>query len=333
MHLYVQHKFRLEGSHLLSLIIVYINAIIWFLVLRGYYTRRDFKEICKIPITYGEERRQFIAYKKLYRLLKIFLILPFFGFFALFAMDKGKNLVSIVFDNSGTMGSAPFYNQGSQSSKWVIAKNALRETFSNLGTNNQIVITTIEESQNNIPRVFLDIINTTDPDKIRGKNAFYATPKDALNDFERFIWPSSQIEGSPLAEITWKNFLFSRELSTKYNNKVLIIISDGQENCITGTNPFPSFFCHKPEFSTFYSSITFIDIEGAVTKGYSFPFYNAAQNCGYRINDGSSLSNYLFALKQILFKFQQNWSIIIWTLFFIVFFSIIILAIKPKNLV
>ena len=49
----------------------------------------------------------------------------------MFALNSGKNIISIVFDNSGSM-----------ESKNSI--EALSETFDNLGKNNEILLTTLE---------------------------------------------------------------------------------------------------------------------------------------------------------------------------------------------
>ena len=108
------------------------HPIIIFSALRGFFTNEDIKEIAQQPKTPIQQEGTITSTKKSYRRIKYFYFVLLIGFlFLMFALNTGKNLISIVFDNSGSM-----------ESKHSI--EALSETFDNLGKNNEIVLTTLE---------------------------------------------------------------------------------------------------------------------------------------------------------------------------------------------
>ena len=272
--------------------------------------------------------------KKIFNTLKLFLFIPLIGFlFLFFILQKDYNLISFVFDNSGSMNSPPANNSTGQNKK-NIATVALKKTFDNLDSYNHIILTTIEPGQQNVN----DAQNTIDEitqnrsiSDLRGKYVFFDNPKQASHQFINQI-SAEEIYGSPITEIMWQNFLFTKEISYSfdYNNKMLFVITDGEDQI---HNDY-YFFCVIDEFNQLFNedNIVFIDIEGNVETGNINNFFSNAMNCNYSVEDGSTADDYFIALDRMLKPFNNNWFFVYWILSICIVCELIIFFINPKKL-
>ncbi|MDR2971948.1 MAG: VWA domain-containing protein [Bacteroidales bacterium] len=313
---------HLELAFIISLMIAFIVPIISFAVLRSYWEKTKVNEITSQPISAEQARNNIPFINKAFNKNKIYYLLPLIGFlFLLFSLNKGTNLISLVFDNSGSMDVTNSYN-------------ALDKTFSKLGDNNEIIITTL----NGLPDTWVpnsgipvkEIMNTKTSSKLKaGRNYAFNNPGEAKNALNSILTPDEPVNGSPICEAIWKMWLFTKESkgNTNYKNKLLILISDGDENYAK----IDSFFYDDTEFAEYYTpENTHIvdystDGDGIVIKKF--------EESGATIYPAvTSVDDYLSALDDALLSFQNNIYLIAWTIVICVLGTIIGLVITPKKI-
>lgn len=309
-------------SLLISLFIALLVPIIVFWMLRGYFTNDDIKEISQQPKTPIQQEEIITTSKKSYQKIKLYYFALLLGFLLLlFALNSGKNLISIVFDNSGSM-----------ESKNSI--EALSETFDNLGKNNEIVLTTLEGLGANSlggKNTINEILAVKNYSQLQAGNVVYFTDpisaKSGLNQITNQVW------GSPICESIWKSYLYvkSNLSNNSYKNKVLIIITDGDDN-VGNSIQSSKFFFDDEEFANYYTSDkTFIiDYSDGVTN----PLLQKFQEVGCEtFNVTNTKQDYIDALDATLNAFKNNWYLIVWVVIITSILSIIALLIEPKKIV
>ena len=310
---------HLELAFIISLFLAFVVPVVSFVVLRNYWEKTKVNEIVDQPISAEQARGNIPFINKAFSKIKIGYLLPFVGFlFLLFSLNKGTNLISLVFDNSSSM---DFTN----------SITALDETFGKLGDNNEIIITTLNGLNANLNGIknTKDIMNAKSSSKLKaGRNYAYNNPKEAKNALSSILNEGSW--GSPIYEAIWKMWLFTKESkgNTIYKNKLLIVITDGDENIATGIDRF---FYDDTEFAEYYTpENTHVvdystDGNGTVIKKF--------EEGGATVYPAvTSVDDYLTALNNALLSFQKNMYLIVWTIVICALGTIIGLLITPKKI-
>jgi len=315
-------KNKAELAFIISLTIAFIVPIISFAWLRSYWNKYRINNITGQPISAEQARSNIPFINRAFNKNKLFYLLPLIGFlFLLFALNSGKNLISIVFDNSVNM-------------DLNAATGALSKTLSRLDEHNEIIFTNlnnkISDKEDNVS--FKDILAIKQSKKIKvGSNYAYNTPKDANLSFQSTL---SDAEGNPICEAIWKMWLFTKETkaNNEYKNKLLIVITDGNENYIdvNSLQQVGKFFYEDVEFADYYApeNTHVIDYSkagpGIVVKKFE-------ENGASIYSAVTSSDDYLSAFDNALLSFQKNSYLIAWTIAICVLFTLIGLCITPKK--
>jgi hypothetical protein len=318
---FAQHPYRL--SLIISLTIAMLIPILAQFNLRSYYTQEKIKEITDQPKTINQLDATITTTKKSFGINKLYYIIPVFGFlFLLFFLYKGTNLISIVFDNSGSM-------------RQSNAIEALSETFDNLEENNEIVLTTLNGPKY-VPHAttkptITELLQITKSFEINAGNiSFFSNPLEAKNAL-------GQIAGfeccSPICESIWKTYLYLKEtkLNNNYKNKLLIIITDGVDD-LTESIKVGKFFFNNQGFSEYFppDNVFIIDY----SNGSPTPFMQRFQSAGCDIYPAEdSKQAYIDALDNALQAFKNNWCLIYWTILIFSLLTVIGLIIPPKKII
>jgi hypothetical protein len=318
---FAKHPFQL--SLLISLTITMSIPLLALLNLKAYFTQDRIKEITAQPKTLHQLDETIAYTKKSFRKNKVFLIIPVFAFLFLFLyFNKGTNLISLVYDNSGSM---------IQKS----AIDALYETFDNLQDNNEIILTTLEGfSSPDDPAgktTMKELMLVNNPSALKGGNVVsFNNPQDAKNGL---IQIENKCFGSPICESIWKTFLFINETrsSVVYKNKLLVVITDGQDNIDASLNSGQFFFDNESFNGYFQPENTFIiDYSSGTTSALIQRFQNSG--CDIYPSENNKQA-YLDALDNALQSFKNNWYLIFWTVFIYSIFTITGLLIQPKKII
>ena len=314
---------HLELAFISSLLITFSVPIASFSILRNYWEKTKVNEITNQSISAEQAKSNIPIINKAFNKNKIYYLLPLIGFlFLLFSLNKGTNLISLVFDNSGSMDMTNSYN-------------ALNETFSKLDNNNEIIITTLNGLSDtwgaNGGMSVKEIMNEKTSSKLKaGRNYAFNNPIEAKNNLNSILMSDEVVYGSPICEAIWKMWLFTKEskVNIQYKNKLLILISDGDDNCVKSIDKF---FHDDTEFTEYYTpENTHVvdystDGEGAVIKKF--------QDNGATVYPAvTSIEDYLSALDDALLSFQNNIYLIVWTIVICVLGTIIGLVITPKKI-
>ena len=305
---------------LLSLFIALLIPIINFNQLKRFFTIEDIKEIVSHPRTPIQQENRITGAKKSYRKIKLsYMIFPLGFLFLLLSLNPKKNLITIIYDNSSSM----------ENNKAI---EAISETFSNLGDNNEIVLTTLGGLAFNssaIKKTMNEILAVKLYSQLQaGDVVYYNDPISAKTGLNQII----EINYSPISESIWKAFLFIKsDLSNKnYDKKVLIIITDGDDN-INDSIMSGKFFFDDGDFLNIFMPENTIVID--YSDGSSYPLLQKFQEVGCEIFVASnSKQDYLDALDMTLNSFKRNWNLIFWTIIIAVILAAIGLSIEPKRM-
>jgi len=311
-------------SWLIALIVTLTIPILAFCNLRRYYYRDGIKEVTDQPTTKLQFEAVVPLIRNAYENIKWFYLIPLFGFlFLLFQINKGTNLISVVYDNSTSM-------IGNN------AIDALSETFSSLEDNNEIILTTfngLSEGKTNIK----EIMSVKQSSKLKAGNvALYGSPKNAMNSLATQL--SEESPNSPIAESIWKTWLVINEnkANQTYKNKLMVIVTDGDDP-ICSTLQSGGFFFDDTKFIEYFTpeNMFVIDYSGGNKLQFcdNNYFIQRFENAGCNIFAAeNSKESYLDALDEALQAFKNNLNLIFWTIFIVALFSIIALLIPPKKI-
>jgi hypothetical protein len=311
-----------ELAFVISLFIAFLVPIVSLFMLRGYWEKTRINEITVQAISAEQAKAKNEHANKKFRKNRLFYLLPSIGFLlCLFSLNVGKNLISIVFDNSGSMTNDSY--------------TALVETFDKLNDNNEILITTL----NGLPATWQkgqsgtmqSVMNIKSSSKIKvGKNYPFNTPLEAQGALNSILNSGEIVHGSPICEAIWKMWLFTKETKSNadYKNKLLILITDGEENLVSDIK---TFFYDDTEFAEYYTSENTHVIDYSQT-GDGILIKKFEDNGANIYPAVTSKDDYLNALSEALTSFQNNPYLIAWTIAVYVLFLIIGLCITPKNI-
>ena len=316
-------ELHLELAFIISLTIAFTVPIISFVVLRNYWEKAKVNEVISQPISAKQASNNIPYINKTFNKSKLWYLLPLVGFlFLLFSFNKGVNLISIVYDNSLSM-------NGNN------AIDALSKTFESLDKNNEIIFTNINNNQSELQtckNTLTDIFAIKQSSRIKaGLCSIYDTPALAKLNFQSTFAESL---GSPICEVIWKMWLFTKENkgNNVYKNKLLVIITDGDDlllkNYLQQNNKF---LYDDIEFAEYYTpDNTYVidyseDGGGIVIKKF--------EEHGAIIYPAiTSVNDYLSALDDVMLSFKNNIYLIIWTIVICALGTIIGIFITPKNL-
>jgi len=318
-----QHPLQL--SLLISLFTAMLIPIFSLLNLRNYYTSEGIKELTDQPKTPSQLDAAITYLKQVFRKNKFWFLIPLLGFTLLFFyLNKGVNLISIVYDNSESM-------------QQTTAVDALSETFDNLQENNEISLTTLEGLQEADPVTSLrasmkDLMLINKSSELKAGNVVeFNSPQEAKNGLTQV---SNKCVGSPICEGIWKTYLHLKESAgnKEYKNKLLIIITDGLDNVLSESLKSGKFFFDDNGFAEYFTTDKVFIID--YSNGESNPLFQRFQNAGCDIyNVENNKQAYLNALDNALQSFKNNWNLIYWTIFIFLLLSIIALLIQPKKII
>ncbi|MBE5322025.1 VWA domain-containing protein [Pedobacter sp. MR2016-19] len=308
-----------QMSLLLSLILSLSSAAIALLSLKTRFKKNRSNEILEIPATLGKREANFLYVGKRFRKLKIYWLLPLSGFlFLLAGLTKGQNLISIIYDNSASM-------------VQTNAQSALAETFAKLDVRNQITLTTLEgldaPDDPQAKTSVTQLINMTDPSALKaGKVMFFENPRAAEEGLAQI---SNACMGSPILESVWKTFLYTSKDRETFDNKIMIVITDGLDNMDEKllTGPFVFEF---EEFQNAYPpDKLFVINYGQEGQSNLIKKFELA-GCEVTVA-GNNKQNYLEALDNALGSFKSDLNILYWTLLTVLIFSVAGIMINPPN--
>jgi len=315
-------KNHVELALLISLFASLLIPIFRFVSLRNYFTNEGLKEIAYQPKTPSTLEATIVFARKCFNRIKIFYLIPIIGFlFLLGLLNKGQNLIAIIFDNSGSM-------------EYKNASDALSETFDHLDYNNEIIFSTLDGlgenllgSQNSLNNILSKNIYT----QLNGGNvAYFADPISAKNGLHQI---ANECWGSPICEAIWKSFLFVKATQdiNNYKNRLLIIISDGDDN-IQNTIQSSKFFYDDNIFMQYFPPDNTLIID--YSDGMLNPLFNRFQESGCEIYAVEDIKqDYLDALDVALGSFKNNWNLIFWTITICVLLTTIALFVETKKIV
>jgi hypothetical protein len=316
-----QHPWQL--SLLISLTISMLIPVFCLSNLRNYYTREDIKELINQPKTKNQLEAAITFAKRAFSSNKFYFLIPLLGFsLLLFYLYKGTNLISLVYDNSGSMTQTD-------------AIEAVSETFDNLDENNEITLTTLEgfaapDDPTGKPSI-KDLIAVSKYSALKGGNVVsFNNPMEAKGGLSQ---ASNPCFGSPICEGMWKTFLFIKETKPNetYKNKVLIVLTDGMDN-IDESLKTGNFFFDDEGFSEYFPAENVFIID--YSQGTQSGFMQRCETAGCDIYPAENNKQaYLAALDNALQSFKNNWYLIYWTIIIVALFSIIGLIIQPKKIV
>lgn len=315
---------HLELAFIISLIFAFIVPIVSLILLRGYWEKTKVNEIIHQPVSSVQAQNNIPFINKAFNKTKIWYFLPFIGFlFLLFSMNSGKNIISIIYDNSISM-------NGSN------AISALTQTFGKLDVNNEIIFTNLNNRGSDLSTCktsINDILAIKQSNKIKvGSCIPYNTPEEAKLNFQSTL---SVAEGSPICEVIWKMWLFTKEnnkANNIYKNKLLIIITDGDDLLVKeDLQQNNKFLFDDTEFAEFYTPED-MHIVDYSTDGNSLVIEKFRDYGATVYPAVTSVDDYLSALDDALLSFQKNIYLIVWTIVICILGTIIGLVITPKKI-
>lgn len=319
---FVHHPLQLPL--LISLTISMIIPVVCLLNLRSYYSQESLKEITEQPKTSNQLDASTTLVKNAFRRNKLYYLLPFAGLaFLLFYLNKGINLISVIYDNSESM-------------QTTNAISALSETFDNLLENNEITITSIDGyTQSTLPAAktsLSQIMPVTRSSDLKGGNVMsFGTPAEAQTGLSRI---PAECLGSPIGEAIWKTFLYIRETKANmaYKNKLLIVFTDGADNILGESVASGKFFFDDEGFAELFppDKVFIIDYSNGKANYLKQRFENAG--CDVYPSENSKQA-YLDALDNALQSFKNDWFLIYWTILILVAFTLVGILIQPKKIV
>jgi hypothetical protein len=319
---FADHPYQLPL--LVSLTIAMLIPVVALFKLLPYFSPETIKEITDQPKTAHQLNSVIIHTKKAFRRNKIYFLIPVLGFvFLFFYLYKGINLISLVFDNSGSM-------------TQTTALAALSETFDKLDKNNEIVLTTLKgpnyKSDADVRKSMNDLMKEKKYSNLNAGNvAAFQNPAEAKDAI-------SQITGfdccSPICESIWKSYLFIRETKSNetYKHKLLVVITDGADNSISESLKTQKFFFDNAAFAEYFPAENVFIIDYSEAGSNIFMQKCTSAGCDVYPAENNKQA-YLDALDNALQSFKNNWFLIYWTIIIFSLFTIVAMLIQPKKMV
>lgn len=323
---------HLESTHLLVLIACGGYSIFWFLKLRRYYTPSLLRYIVEQP-TSEEEHDDFSkkaknAFDKSKRLVFILFIgaITF-----LFSLKRPMTLISIVVDDSGSMGNA-----------LVVGKDAITETMNRLsGSYTDIFITSFGKSDPKPESPHASFSELARITKISNKNIDAETQFcDDPAEASEFVKSLSANKGYGLNQAIWHNYIRTKEYlsavdSSNYVNRVMLIITDGDEFSKAW---YDATFC-SPQYgfnSIYGDNVYMIDLQAqnAIDVNTNGGFKAVMRECygNDNIMNGFEQSDYIDALNTVLSPYELDDRLVFWVMLISILHIVIVFGVIRVNL-
>jgi hypothetical protein len=309
-------------SLLLSLIISLLVPVLKLRKLRNYFTFESIKDITLLPKTSNKFDETIVTAKKAYFKNKLFYFILLTGFLLLlFSLSKGRNLISIVFDNSTSLDKKN-------------AIEALSETLNNLESNNEIILTTLDgldEFLSGAKSSMDEITEVKNYAMLKAGNVVpFSDPSSAARGLNQI---NNQCWGSPICESIWKSYLYIRNTKTNniYKNKLMIIMTDGEDD-IRKSIDSDRFFLDDEEFAGEFPAdkIFIVDYSDGEMNPLLEKFGEYGCDSYIVTNDKQ---DYLDALDTALGSFKNNWYLIIWTIILTTIMVLCGIFIEPRKII
>ncbi len=316
----LDESFRL--SLLISLIITFLCSIIAMANLKQNFVRSKSKNLITQPITQYSELNCLLLLRKAYRKIKIWLLLPLFGFIFLAFNKNESNLVSIVIDSSGSMGGGGLEQ----------AKKSLSSTLAELNPETTDFVISVTPFGNYEADCYdytklSELLSITRPEQLCTFTQTFAneSPVDLISNLSA--------EGNEyIFYAIWKNYLSSRQLSNdranEYDQRYQLIISD----FLDATKEFfDTRICSSLEYNEFYDNNVYVinllkDQQERFAQDFEVCYPGHVYN-GYQTDD------YAFALEDVFREFAtKTWYFIVWIALIYIIGSVIILSLTPTRL-
>lgn len=321
-YFYSYYPVDLRLSHVISLLLAFVSTVLAFILLRKYYRHYNLKEIVNLPLTSQDESLSALRARKTYAKTKYWLLLPSLGFlFLLLILRNQGNIYSLIFDNSPSVSQEQLDRP----------KEALINTVTKMGKDNFFYLTTLKNTE---VLAYKDIINT-DIGRVNSLNAITATHLDpnACLAFIRDIRnDESIVQGSPLTEAMWQNYLLvNNDLQSNVIKKKkiqkMIIISD----CAEGTMNVVPEDIFTTDFGTVFpiEKVKIVDVSERPNIDASF--YDVMVNqLGVEAAPGFDQSDCESSLRLAMPPF--DFFLVFWLVFIYILAVIVILFVNPAKL-
>lgn len=324
---------HLESTHLLMMISCAGYSIFWFIKLKKYYTSASLRYIVEQP-TSEEEHNDFAKRaKKAFDKSKHLVFILLVGVITfLFSFNRPMTLISIVIDDSGSMGNA-----------LAIGKDAITETMNRLsGRSTDVFITSFGKSNPKPESPHTSFSELARITKIKDRNIdaktqFCDDPAEA-SEFVASLIPD---KGYGLNQAIWHNYIKTKEHlasvdSSNYKDRVMLIITDGDE---FNRAWYDSTLC-SPQYGfnrVYGKNVYMIDLHQSPNT------VDANTNGGFRVvmkecygNDniynGFEQSDYIDALNSVLSPYELDDRLIFWVILISVIHILIVFVIISVSL-
>ena len=316
-----------ELGSLLLLVVCGVYSAYWLWQLRGYYTRQRIWNVVEQANTNVQGRARMVKARTAFDKTKLGVLVLVLGALGLVSLVwSPRTLVSIVIDDSGSMGPA-----------LEVGSDALAEVMPLLNKERtHVMLTSFGKSDPDSTRPFSSfatLTRVTKADSLDAKTTFLEDPL-AVSAFVLGLKPPKKLFG--LNAAIWQNYLRSRAQSENvhYNNRVLLIVSDGEE---FSRGWYNTTFCQpETDFGDFYANqVYFIDLLPAsvtplpTTQG----FRTVMKECfgEDHIRNGNVREDYLSALTDVFNPYRFDVYLPFWVLGLCVVYILLIFLINVSS--
>jgi len=309
--------------HLLTVIILLLIPFIFILYYRTLFERNHLAEIVGFQHSKNLENEKSRKATKTFNKHKFWLMLPLLSFFILLIPQNKRNLVSVVIDNSSSMGQIGVM----EDSPIEIARNSLINTLNRVYPKTIITITWLSESASgNYVRSINQLVGAETHMLMNAETAHFEYRQNAIGHLHAM----NTINSTPLFEGIWANFLYNKGIVGQYQPEqtALIIITDGDDTFIPVSEYSYFSLCSNAAFDEIFPEVSIINIGGDLSS----PFFNNAAICNYFIEeDGLSRRSFDHALKYSLRHFFKDYTFIYSLLIFLGIILIAVFITPPKK--
>ncbi|MEA5259148.1 hypothetical protein VB264_15230 [Arcicella aquatica] len=316
---------HLESTHLLMLIACACYSIFWFLKLKEYYTASSLRKIVEQPTSEEEHNDFSIKAKKAFDKSKRWVLILFLGAVAfLYSFSRPLTLISIVIDDSGSMGNA-----------LAIGKDAITETMNRLsGRYTDIFITSFGIGNPTPEGPHTSFSELARIKRITNRNIDAKTQFcDDPNEASEFVASLIPDKGFGLNQAIWHNYIKTKEYltsvdSSNYQDRIMLIITDGEEFSRAW---YDTTFCSPQyDFNRIYGkNVYMIDLHqspNSVDVNATGGFRTVMRECygNEHIYNGFEQSDYIDALNYVLKPYELDDRLVFWVVIICAFHIFIV---------
>lgn len=308
--------------HYICIILAITVGLSAFITLRNKFVSEKSKHLIQQPYTRNEQGLYTKNLIRVFKRLKFFAVIPALSFLLLLFNENSEKLVTFLLDNSSSM-----------EDELETGRTALTRTINELDNGTRVIFSYLTENKG-CKKDIKTIIRADDHHLLNGQSFFFPDREQAisfLNDRDNIPITG----GTPLYECIWSTFLYtkSEQGKTGYKQSNFFIISDGGEGHISNDPQFESFkWCESytsdnNSLQDVFDNVIVINLGGNLGSS----FFTNAEECGFAIEDGSSLDSYIDSLDRSLKEYKRDWNFIIWIAIFYGIFLVAVILLNPKR--